>query len=66
MEELKKRNIAWEKFIASTHFQLNVVPTPQSKVQSRLQDDSIVHIEISKKRKRKGIVKYDEATKEQE
>jgi hypothetical protein len=32
MEDLKKRNMDWEKFIASTHFQLNVVPTPQSKV----------------------------------
>jgi hypothetical protein len=66
MEELKKKNIDWEKFIASSHFQLNVSPTPQSKVQSPLQDDSIVHTETSKKRKSKGIVKNDETTKEHE
>jgi hypothetical protein len=32
MEELKKKNIAWEKFISSAHLQLNVAPTPQYKV----------------------------------
>jgi hypothetical protein len=31
-EELNKIIIAWEKFIASAHLQLNVAPTPQSKV----------------------------------
>jgi hypothetical protein len=66
MEELKKKNIDWEQFIASAHFQLNVAPTPQSKVQSPLQADNIVHTETSKKRKRKDIVKNDEAPKEQE
>jgi hypothetical protein len=66
MEELKKRNIAWEKFIASAHLQLNVAPTPQSKVQSPLQDDSVVHTETRKKRKGKHIAKDDEAPKEQE
>jgi hypothetical protein len=66
MEELKKRNIAWEKFIASAHLQLNVAPTPQSKVQSPLQTDSVVHTETSKKRKGKHIAKDDEAPKEQE
>jgi hypothetical protein len=43
MEELKKRNIAWENFIAFAHLQLNVAPTPQSKVQHPLQVDSVVH-----------------------
>ena len=32
MEDLKKKNIDWEKFISSAHLQLNVSPTPQSKV----------------------------------
>jgi hypothetical protein len=32
MEELKKTNIAWEQFIASANLQLNVAPSPQSKV----------------------------------
>jgi hypothetical protein len=36
MEELKKKNIDLENFITSSHFQLNVSPTPQSKVQSPL------------------------------
>jgi hypothetical protein len=45
---------------------LNVAPTPQSKVQSPLQDDSTVHTETRKKRKSKGIVKNDETTKEHE
>jgi hypothetical protein len=57
MEELKKRNISWEKFIASANMQLNVAPTPQSKVQSPLQDDSAIHTETRKKRKGKHIAK---------
>jgi CRISPR/Cas system-associated endonuclease Cas3-HD len=65
MEDLKKINIAWEKFIASTHMQLNVGPTPQSKVQSPLQDENVVHTETSKNRKGKHIAKDDEAPKEQ-
>jgi hypothetical protein len=28
MEELRKKNIDWEAFITSSHFQLNVSPTP--------------------------------------
>jgi hypothetical protein len=36
MEELRKKNIEWEEFITSSHFQLNIAPTPQSKVQSPL------------------------------
>jgi hypothetical protein len=43
MEELNNKNIDWEQFIASAHFQLNVASTPQSKVQSPLQADNIVH-----------------------
>jgi hypothetical protein len=66
MEELRKKNIDWEQFISSAHFQLNVASTPQSKVQIPLQANSIVHTETSKKRKSKCIVKNDEATKEEE
>jgi hypothetical protein len=46
--------------------QLNVSPTPQSKVQGPLQADSTVHTETSKKRKRKYIAKNDEDPNEQE
>jgi len=66
MEDLKKRNIPWEQFIASAHLQLNVSPSPQYKVQSPLQDDNVVHTETSKNGKGKHIAKYDEAPKEQE
>jgi hypothetical protein len=59
MEELKKNNIDWDHFIVFAHLQLDVAPTPQSKVQSPLQDDSTVHTETSKKRKRKNIAKND-------
>jgi hypothetical protein len=57
MEELKKRNMEQYWFIASAHLQLNVAPTPQSKVQSPLQANSIVHTETSIKRKGKHIDK---------
>ena len=66
MEELKKKNIVREKFIASSHFQLNVSHTPQSKVQIPPHDDCIIHTETSKKRKGKCIVKNDETIKEHE
>jgi hypothetical protein len=34
MEELRKTNTHWEKFLTSSQFQLNITPTPQSKIQS--------------------------------
>jgi hypothetical protein len=43
MEDLKKRNIAWENFIASANLQLNIAPTPQSKVHNPLLIDSVSH-----------------------
>ena len=55
MEDLKKRNIEWDQFIAFAHMQLNVDPTPQYKVQSPLQDNNIVHTKTSIKRKGKQI-----------
>jgi hypothetical protein len=64
MEELRKKNIDWDQFITSAHLQLNVSPTPQSKVQSPLQVENIVHIETSRKSKRKDIAKNDEDPKE--
>jgi len=55
MEELKKRNLTWEQFIASANLQLDVTPTPQSKVQSPLPASSVAQTETSKKRKGKHI-----------
>jgi hypothetical protein len=66
MEELKKRNISSEQLISSARLQLNVAPTPQSKVQSPPQANSIVHTETSRKRNGKHIDKNYEAPKEQE
>jgi hypothetical protein len=42
MEELRKKNIDWEALITSSHFQLNVAPTPQSKMKIHLHVDKIV------------------------
>jgi hypothetical protein len=43
MEELRKKNIDWEAFITYLHFQLNVSPTPQSKMQIPLHIDKNVY-----------------------
>jgi hypothetical protein len=43
MEELRKKNIDWEAFITSSHFQLNVSPTPHSKMQISLHIDKTVY-----------------------
>jgi hypothetical protein len=34
IEELKKKNIPWEQFIAFSHMHLGIAPTPQSKIES--------------------------------
>jgi hypothetical protein len=64
MDELRKRNMEWEEFITSSHFQLNIAPTPQSKVQIPLQVDKTVQLGMNKKRKSIRSVKNDKATKE--
>jgi hypothetical protein len=66
MEELKKINISWEKFIAYANMQLNVAPTPQSKVQIPLPTNNVSHTETRKKRKGKYIAKDKEAPNEVE
>jgi hypothetical protein len=64
MEDLKKRNIDWEQLIVSTNMQLNVAPTPRSKVQSPFPIDSVSHTETRKNRKGKHIAKDKEDPKE--
>jgi hypothetical protein len=66
MEELKKRNVAWEQFIVSANMQLNVAPTPQSKVESPLQAEISIHTDTIKNIKGKHIAKDSEASKEVE
>jgi hypothetical protein len=66
MEELKKINLTWEQFIVSANLQLDVAPTPQSRVQSPLPASSVAQIETSKKRKGKHIAQDKEVPKEVE
>jgi hypothetical protein len=66
MEELRKTNTDWETFLTSSHFQLNVSPTPQSKIQSPTPVERIVCSEVSK-RKRGAMTDIDDkATNETE
>jgi hypothetical protein len=51
MEELRKTNTDWETFLTSSQFQLNVSPTPQSKIQSPVPVEKTVCSEVSKKEK---------------
>jgi hypothetical protein len=41
MEELKKINISWEKFIISTNMQLDIASTPQSMMHSHFPSISV-------------------------
>ena len=64
MDELRKRNMGWEEFITSSNFQLNIAPTPRSKVQIPLQVDKTVQLGMNKKRKSIRFAKKDKTTKE--
>jgi hypothetical protein len=66
MEELKKINLTWEKFIVSANLQLDVAPTPQSRVQSPFPASSVSQTETRKKRKGKHIAQDKEVPKEVE
>jgi hypothetical protein len=66
MEELRKKNMDWEAFISSSHFQLNVAPTPQSKMKIPLHIDKTVNSEVNKKRKSTKNARDDKSTKDNE
>jgi hypothetical protein len=51
MEELRKTTTDWETFLTSSHFQLNVAPTPQSKIQSPTLVERTVCSEVRKKKR---------------
>jgi hypothetical protein len=55
MEELKNRNIPWEKFIISSHMQLDITSTPQSNMHSPFPSTSTALVGTSRKSKRKSI-----------
>jgi hypothetical protein len=64
MEELKKINLTWEKFIVSANLQLDVASTPQSRVQIPFPASSVSQVETRKRRKRKPISQDKEVPKE--
>jgi hypothetical protein len=64
MEELKKRNIPWEQFIVSTHIQLDIASTPQSRMQSPFPSSSVSPARTSRKRKIKPTTQDKETPKE--
>jgi hypothetical protein len=51
LEELKKTNTDWDAFLVASGFQVDVVHTPQSKRQTPISVEKIVHSKSSKKRK---------------
>ena len=55
MEELKKINLTWEKFIVSANMQLDASSTPQSRVQIPFPASSVSQAKKRKKIKRKHI-----------
>jgi hypothetical protein len=66
MEELRKKNMDWEAFITSSHLQLNVSPTPQSKMKILLDIDKTVNSEANKKRKSTKTARDDKENKDHE
>jgi hypothetical protein len=54
LEELRKRNISWEKFIVSTHMKLDIAATPHSNIPSPFPSTSTAPIGTNKKRKSKA------------
>jgi hypothetical protein len=63
-EELRKRNISWEHFIASSHMKLDIAATPQSQIPSPFPSTSVAPTGANKKRKSKAHVQDQEAIKE--
>ena len=66
MEALKKTNIDWENFLTTSHFQLDISPTPQSKRQTPTHVKKSVHSDSSKKRRMIGSDKYFQVTNKTE
>jgi hypothetical protein len=66
MDELRNKNMNWEEFITSSHFHLNISPTPQSKMQSPLHIEKTVNLEVNKKQKRNKTARDDKETKDHE
>jgi hypothetical protein len=63
-KELDKRDIAWEHFVVSSHFKLDIVSTPQSQNASPLSPTSVVKAGTSRKRKGRAHVQVSEVIKQ--
>jgi hypothetical protein len=59
-EELRKTNIVWENFLTSSHFHLDISPTPQTKRQIPTPVERNVH---SKANKKKRVTRSDKIVK---
>jgi hypothetical protein len=66
MEKLRKTNIDWEAFLTSSEFQINVTPTPRSKIQIPTHVERTLFSEVSKKKRGVMTDIDDRATNETE
>ena len=57
-EELGKKEISWEHFVVTSHFKLDIEPTPQSQKASPLSPTSATKVGTSRKRKAEPLFKF--------
>jgi hypothetical protein len=63
-EELGKKEISWENFVVTSHFKLDLAPTPQSQKASPLSLTSATKVGTSRKRKGRAPVQVSEISKQ--
>ena len=63
-DELGKKDISWEHFVVTSHFKLDLAPTPQSQRASSLSPTSVTKAGTSRKRKGRALVKVSEVNKQ--
>jgi hypothetical protein len=63
-EELGKKDISWENFVVTSHFKLDLAPTPQSQRESPLSPSSNSKEGTNRKRKGKTPIQVPEISKQ--
>jgi hypothetical protein len=63
-EELGKKEISWEHFVVTSHFKLDLAPTPQSQRASPLSPTSATKAGTSRKRKGRAPAQVSEINKQ--
>jgi hypothetical protein len=63
-DELGKKDISWEHFVVTFHFNLDLAPTPQSQRESSLSPTSATKAGTSRKRKSRAHVQVLEGNKQ--